>query len=249
MSGDGHKRGSGDWTPKPLPSRRYNTAAIREEGDGWTVTLDDKPMRTPSKLAFVAPRPVAEAAAAEWAAQGERINPLSMPVTRAVNTAIERVAPNRDAVIAEIAGYGGTDLLCYRADAPKGLVAKQAEAWDPPLVWAARRFGARLILAEGVTPVAQSAMALAALESRVAACSDLELTALAELTALSGSLVLALAIAEGWMPVEAAWAAARVDEEWQISQWGRDAEAEAVVERRRADFEAAARLMALLRTA
>ncbi|MEL6318140.1 MAG: ATP12 family protein, partial [Pseudomonadota bacterium] len=171
---------------------------------------------------------------------------LSMPVTRAVNTAIERVAPQRDAVIDDIAGYAASDLLCHRADRPAGLAAAQAAAWDPPLVWLAEAVGARLAVTAGVMPSAQSPKALKAVRAAVARRSDLELTALHELTTLSGSVALALMVAEAAIPAAQAWRASRVDEEWQIAEWGRDEEAEAAAARRARAFLEADALLRLL---
>lgn len=235
-----------NWTSPTRPKRFYEKAEAAERDGGWTVALDGRPIRTPAKALFVAPRPVAEAAAAEWAAQGEEIAPDSMPVTRAVNSAIDRVAPQRQAVIDDIAGYGGSDLLCYRAEGPGALVARQCAAWDPIIDWACARLGARLVLAEGIMHAAQPAPTLAALRAEVAAQTDLGLTALSDLTALSGSLLLALGVVHGRLSAEDAWTVSRIDEEWQIEQWGRDEEADAVAARKRSDFLAAARLMALL---
>ncbi|MBX2856465.1 MAG: ATPase [Rhodobacteraceae bacterium] len=233
--------------PGRVRKRFYAEAAAAFSDDGWTVRLDGRPIRTPSANPFIAPRPVAEAAAAEWAAQVEVIDPRALPITRAVNTAIDRIAPQREAVVDEISGYGGTDLVCYRAEGPEGLIAAQAQVWDPLLEWAAESLGARLICVQGVMHAAQPPQALAALRAAVARRSVIGLAALHELTTISGSLLLALGVDHTHLDPEAAWTASRIDEEWQIAQWGSDAEAEAVAERRRGDFLAAARLAALLR--
>jgi chaperone required for assembly of F1-ATPase len=188
--------------------------------------LDARPLRTPAKAPLVVPaRALAEALAAEWQAQEGQLRPETMPLTRAANAAIDRVAPQRTAVVAEILRYGETDLLCYRAAAPRGLAARQAAAWDPLLDWAAGRFGARLIPVAGVMPMAQPAPALAALEAAVARFESFGLTGLHELVALSGSLVIGLAAAHRADDPEALWQATRIDEDWQIEQWGEDAEA------------------------
>ncbi|MEL6978815.1 MAG: ATP12 family protein [Pseudomonadota bacterium] len=238
--------GVGGWGG--APRRFYETAAI---GPGATpklfiVLLDGKPLRCPSGAAFAAPRAVAEAAAAEWSAVGERVDPGAMPVTRAVNTAIDQVAPQREAVIDEIAGYGASDLVCYRATEPKALAEREAAAWDPMLAWAESAFGAKLRIGAGITPVAQSADALAALRAATAARSDLGLTALSALTSLTGSLILGLAAAAQAIEAEAAWDASRIEETFQQERWGRDAEAEAAAAARREGFMAAARLARLL---
>lgn len=235
------------WTPNAAARRFYKTATIHAEAQGWRVLLDERPLLTPLKSAFLAPRAVAEAAAAEWEAQTDLIDPLSMPVTRAVNAAIERVAPHREAVIDDIAGYGGSDLLCYRAGHPAALAVRQDAAWTPLLDWSASDLGAPLSTTVGVTPIDQPPGSIAKLRAAVAESSDIGLAALSELTALSGSLVLALAVARERLDAEAAWSASRIDEAWQIEHWGEDEEAEKAAARRRADFMAAARLAALLR--
>lgn len=238
---------AGGWRTA-LPKRFYEQAVVSPaEGGLYAVLLDARPLRCPRGSAFAAPRAVAEAAAAEWEAVVELIDPSDMPVTRAVNSAIEQVAPQREAVIEEIAGYGGSDLVCYRAAAPEALAEREAAAWDGVLDWAAERYGARLAVGIGVAPVTQPAHALMALRAAVADECDIGLAALSDLTALSGSLLLALAVAEGRLTPEEGWSASRVDEEWQAEQWGRDAEAAAAAERRKAAFLAAARLAALLR--
>jgi chaperone required for assembly of F1-ATPase len=213
---------------------------------GFAVRLDGKPARTPGRALLVAPgRALAEAVAAEWAAQGATVDPRAMPLTRALNSAIDRVAPAREAVIDEIAGYGASDLLCYRAPHPEALAARQAAAWDPPLAWARARLDAPLICAQGVMHVDQPAASLARLRAAVAALDGVGLTALHDLVALSGSLVLGLMVDAGALDVAAAWEASRVDEIWQIEQWGEDAEAADAATRRRAAFADAARLAAL----
>lgn len=229
--------------------RFYETArAVAEAASPglWTVTLDGRPLRTPGRAAFVAPRAVAEAAAAEWAEQGASIEPASMPVTRAVNTAIERVAPQRGGVIDEVAAYAGSDLVCYRADGPETLVAQEAAAWDPWVRWTEETYGARLTVTRGVMHLAQPSETLATLRAAVAQESDLGLVALHDLTALSGSLVLALATRRCALAAEDAWRASRVDEDHQAALWGVDAEAAEDAERRRAAFLEAARLVKLI---
>lgn len=233
------------WGPR---KRFWREAAVDAAPDGWAVLLDGRPVSTPGRAPLRAPtRALAEAAAAEWAGQGDAVDPRTMPLTRALNSAIDRVAPQIEAVRAEIAGYAETDLLCYRAPHPEALAARQAAAWDPLLAWARRRHGAALVCAAGVMHVAQPPQAVAALAAAVAARDAWRLTALADLVALSGSLVIGLMVEEGALDPAAGWAASRVDETWQIEQWGEDAEAAAAAEAKRADLLAAARLAALLR--
>jgi chaperone required for assembly of F1-ATPase len=149
-------------------------------------------------------------------------------------------------VRAEIAKYAASDLLCYRAEGPAELVRRQAEAWDPVLAWAGSEFGAHLITGRGIVPVCQSPAALAAIASRLSDLDALALTAHHVMTTLTGSAVLALAHARGRLTAEQAWAAAHIDEDWQIGQWGEDAEAQARRARRWAEMQAASRLLALL---
>ncbi len=216
--------------------------------DGWTVALDGRAIRTPAGAAFRAPtRAAAEAAAAEWAAQQDSVAPETMPVTRALNTALDRIAPEIDAVRADVAAYAETDLLCHRAPHPAELRARQAAAWDPPLAWARATLGAPLVCAEGVMSVRQPEESLARLRAEVGARDAWALAAVAELTSLSGSLILALMVEADAVSWEEAWRASRIDEDWQIAQWGEDAEAAALAAGKRADFEAAARFARLLR--
>ena len=230
-----------------LPKRFYARAELAAEDGGFALRLDGKGARTPARNRLVISGPLlAEAVAAEWNAQGEVIDPATMPATRLANTAIDGVAPRLDEVRAEILSYGGTDLLFYRAGDPEGLVARQREAWDPILRWAEERLGARFVLAEGVMHVAQPERALAALAAALAGYDDpFRLAGLHIATTLTGSALIALALAEGAIGVEAAWAAAHVDEDWNISQWGADAEALRRREGRYADFRAAALALAL----
>lgn len=227
--------------------RFYKTASVEEGEQGFALRLDARSARTPAKNLLAAPtRAAADALAAEWEAQGETIDPGSMPITRALNSAIDRVTAHHGAVVDDLAGYGETDLLCHRAPHPEGLIARQAALWDPPLDWARRRYAAPLICATGVMHVAQPAESLARLRAVVAAHDPFRLTALYDLVAISGSLVLGLGVAEGAFTPDEAWTASRVDEEWQIAQWGEDAEAAAFAARKRASFLDAARLMRLL---
>ena len=170
-----------------------------------------------------------------------------MPPARAAISAIDKVAPMRDAVIAELAGYGGTDLVCYRAEAPEALIAAQAAAWDPLVDWAATALRAPLRITQGVIPVAQAPDSLSRLTDRVAALSDFELAGLHDLVAISGSLVLALAVAEGRFEPEAAFDLSRVDNRWQSDLWGADAEEAETEALRRAAFLQAHRFLALCR--
>jgi chaperone required for assembly of F1-ATPase len=229
-----------------LPKRFYKEASVAARGGAFEVLLDGKPVMTPAKQPLALPaRTLAEAVAAEWAGQGETIDPGTMPLTRLANVAIDRVAADPQAVVAEIVKYAGTDMLCYRAGEPAGLAAAQGDAWDPVLFWARHELGARLNCGEGVRHVAQAPEALAAIRGEIAKVqSPFALAALASATALMGSALLALALARGRLSADAAWAAAHVDEDWNIARWGEDAEALQRRAARRAEFEAAARMLA-----
>lgn len=230
------------------PRRFWSAVRVAELPEGFGVLLDDRPLRTPARALLVLPtRPLAEALAAEWDAQDKLVRPETMPFTRAANSALDRVAPQRPAVVAEVAGYGETDLLCYRAEAPAGLVARQAVAWDPLLDWAAAALGARLTPVAGVMFAPQPAASLAALRDAVDRFDAFGLAALHEMVALAGSLVIGLAAAEGQFALDSLWEAAQVDEAWQASQWGEDAEAAASAALRRKAFLTAARFLALAR--
>jgi chaperone required for assembly of F1-ATPase len=227
--------------------RFYKKVAVESVEAGYGVTLDGRAVRTPSKAALVLPtRGLADAVAAEWDAQAGEIKPQSMPMMQLASTAIDRVMPRRDAVIAEIASYGETDLLCYRADGPTGLVVRQATQWQPMLDWAADTYDAPLAVTEGVMPTPQPPAAVAALRAAVAECDAFVLAALYTLTVASGSLVLALAVRDSAMDPEAACEASHLDEEWQASEWGRDPAAESRRERNRAEILSASAFLALL---
>jgi len=219
-------------------------------GTGYALALDGRTVRTPGKaLCAVPSRALADALAEEWAAVEGEIDPRAMPLTRAANTAIDRVTGAEATVSASLAAYGETDLLCYRAPHPPALAARQAAAWDPMLDWAEAALGARLATASGVIHVPQDPAALERLAALVAAHGAWELTALHELVTLSGSLVLGLAVSHGRLSAEAAWPLSRIDEDWNIEQWGEDAEEAAATARRRAAFHGAERLMHLIRLA
>jgi chaperone required for assembly of F1-ATPase len=227
----------------PVRQKRfYKSVEMVEDADGFTLRLDGKRAVTPGRKPLAVPdRRLADAIAAEWAAQGEFIDPSSMPVTRLANSAIDGVAARRDEVRAEILAYAGTDLLYYRAEAPAALVAPQSALWDPILAWAASRFGARFALAAGIVHVAQPEATMRAIEAEIARFDEpFRLAGLMLATTLTGSALIALALAEGAIEADAAWAAAHVDEDFNIGQWGEDAEAAARRARHLADFRAAA---------
>lgn len=230
-------------------ARRFWTeAAVKEIEGGHTVVLDGRPVRTPARAPLVLPsRVLAAAVAREWQDQPEMIDPLAMPLTRAANSAIDRVAPAREGVIAMLAEYGETDLLCYRAEAPGALAERQAAAWDPLLDWAAKAMRARLVCGVGVMHVAQPEASLAALRAALEPLGAFELTGLHDLVTLSGSLILGLAAERRVEAPQTLWELSRIDEVWQAEQWGEDAEAAAAAEERRRSFLRAARFVALAR--
>jgi len=229
--------------------RFYKEAQVAPRGaGGFALLLDGRPVKTPAKAALDVPRPaLAEAIAEEWAAQGDQVDPRSMPLTGLANAAIDRVSPDPAAFAAGLARYGESDLICYRADGPERLVARQAERWDPFLAWARGRYDVELKVVHGVMHRPQPAATVARLAQAVAARDAFALAGLSPLVTVSGSLVIALALAERAFGLEEAWSASALDDEWQIEKWGEDAEAALALANRRRDFEAAARFLELLR--
>jgi len=218
-----------------------------QAGAGYRVLLDGKPVRTPAKALLALPtRALAEAVAGEWEAQQELIDPAAMPLTRLANSAIDGVREREAEVRADMVRYAGSDLLCYRATEPEELVRRQAELWDPVLAWGREALGARLEVAKGLMPVTQPEAAQRAVGRALDGEDAFALAALHVMTTLTGSALLALAHAQGRLTVEQAWAAAHVDEDWQIGTWGRDAEAAARRQRRWSEMQAASRMLALL---
>jgi chaperone required for assembly of F1-ATPase len=234
-------------TRAPLRKRLYATAGVKEAEGGFAATLDGKPIRTPSGRIVAAPsRTIADAVAAEWEAQKETIDPVTMPMTRFANSVVDAVVDRVAIVRDDIAKYLGSDLLFYRAGHPESLVAREAQHWDPVLFWAADALGAHFILAQGVMPVAQPEQALAA--ARNALPHDpWAVAALHVMTTLTGSALLALALHHGARDAEQVWAAAHVDEEFNAEQWGEDAEVTARRAARKLDFDAAVAILAALK--
>ena len=228
--------------------KRFYTRVEAQGGEeGFEILLDGRPVRTPLKAALCLPtQPLAAAIVHEWEAQGDKISPRSMPLTGLANAAIDRVGPERDAFVRALSAYGETDLLCYRADSPATLVARQAEYWDPLLGWARSRFDIDFEVVQGIVHQEQPANTIERLRKAVEARDAFALSALSQLTTISGSLVIALALAEDAVDLDTAWAAATVDEAWQIEQWGEDHEAVQMLDRRRRDFDKASRFLTLL---
>jgi chaperone required for assembly of F1-ATPase len=223
-----------------LRKRFYARAHVGVSGEGGVpILLDGKAVMTPARRALSLPsHALAEAVAAEWEVQTDAIDPARMPLTRLANVVIDAVADKPAPVAEDIAEYLRSDLLCYRADAPAGLVESQARAWDPVLLWARDQLGARFVLAQGIVYVPQPHEAVAAARAAIPA-EPWRLGALSSITSLTGSALLALALAQGALAAEAVWAAAHVDEDWQMSQWGRDEPALARRAYREAEFQAA----------
>lgn len=229
----------------PLPKRFYSAVSVEEDAGAFAVRLDGKPVRTPGRAVLALPTAAAaQLVADEFDAQAEVINPVSMPVLRLVNTAIDGVAADPQAVIEDVLRFAASDLLCYRADSPEGLVARQNAAWDPVIDWARTKLGARFNLAQGVIHVEQPREAIAAVGLHLNRRPEaLRLAAIHGMTSLTGSALLALAVDAGEMSVEEAWAAGHVDEDWQIDHWGQDSEAVARRAFRKRDMLAAAMLI------
>lgn len=217
--------------------RFWTTASVEAVDGGFTVLLDARPVRTPLKAPLVMPTEgLATAIAAEWQAQTGKVNPATMPFTRTANSAIDKVAPQFDAVAEMLAAYGDSDLLCYRAEGPPELVDKQARAWDPLLGWAATDLAVPLVATVGVIHIDQPADSLARLHGLIEALTPFRLAAFHDLVAISGSLILALAVTRRRLAAEEAWGLSRTDEDWQISIWGEDEEAAEMAALKRAAF-------------
>ena len=227
--------------------RFYKSAGVTETPEGFGVALDGKPVRTPAKRPLAVPtRALAEAIAEEWLAQGETVDPKRLPLTRLASIALDLVAPRREAVVSEVVKYAGTDLVCYRAEAPPELAARQHAAWQPLIDWATLRFDASLTVTASILPVSQSPATLNAFEAAAAAYDTHRLAALHLATAACGSLVVALALVEGHLDAEAAFAASELDESYEIERWGEDAEQAKRRKGLKEDIALAARFVALL---
>jgi chaperone required for assembly of F1-ATPase len=227
--------------------RFYRKTEVVPAGDGYGVALDGRPIKTPAKQPLLLPNAaLATAVAAEWEAQQTEIRPAEMPLTRLASTAVDRVAPQREAIVRQIADYAGTDLVCYRAVHPPELADRQHAVWQPLVDWAVLRYDAPLEIAAGVIPKPQPEASLHAFAAAVAEQNDFALAALHLATGVCGSLIIALALFEGRIDAAEAFAASQLDESFQIEAWGEDEEQ---ARRRRAlaeDIAAAAQFMSLL---
>ena len=233
-------------TRPALKRRFYTSVGVVPEAAGFAIALDGRPVRTPARRPLAAPtQKLGDAIAAEWQAQAEIIDPAKMPLTRLANTIIDGVAAAAPAIVAEIEKYLGSDLVYYRAETPAALVARQAQHWDPILAFARDRLGARFVITEGVRFVTQPDHAVTAARQAIPG-DPWRLGAVHTIMTLTGSALIALALADGALTVEAAWSAAHVDEDWNLEQWGRDETALARRAGRLAEMQAAAQVIALV---
>ncbi|MBY6139494.1 ATPase [Leisingera daeponensis] len=217
--------------------RFWKAVTVAESAEGFAVELDGRRVKTPAKAPLAVPtREMAEAIAAEWDAQTESVDPKTMPCTRSANAAIDKVTHQHSEVAVMLSEYGDSDLLCYRAESPVELAARQAAEWDPVLDWAEGEFGARLQVRTGVLHQPQEAAALAVLSEKVHAMTPFQLAAFHDLVGISGSLILGFAAAYGWRSADGIWQLSRLDERWQEEQWGEDEEARAAAEVKRQEF-------------
>lgn len=228
--------------------RFWKEAAVVKAADGFAVELDGRSVKTPAKRALTVPtHAMAEAIALEWDAQEGDINPNTMPVTKTANAAIDKVAIQHAEVADMLAAYGDADLLCYRADSPEELVARQAQLWDPMLDWAEQTLGVRLETRTGIMHAPQASDQLAKLSQQTHALTAFELAAFHDLVSLSGSLILGFAASKNAGEIDSLWDISRLDEIWQTEQWGKDEDAEALSAIKRESFLHAARMFTLCR--
>ncbi len=226
--------------------KRFWTAVAVDETGG--ISLDARPVRTPDRTPLILPTAaLAEAVAAEWRGVEGEVDPRAMPLTGLANAAIDRIGPDPERFAADLARYAGSDLLCYRADTPAELVARQAEAWDPPLDWARTRYDVHFAVTRGIMHIDQPAATVTRLGDAVRALAPFELAALSPVVTITGSLVLALALIERAMMPDVVWSTAHVDEHWQEEHWGNDTLAVQALAAKRTDYDAAVRFLEALR--
>ncbi|HEY0105894.1 MAG TPA: ATP12 family protein [Rhizomicrobium sp.] len=224
--------------------RFYKSAAVKRAGDGFGVTLDDRPVKTPSGAPLVlATAALAQAIAAEWAGQGDTVDRRSMPLTGLANTALDHGTAERAAILKQLGAFAGHDLVCYRASEPPELVAREARAWDAPLQWARSRYGLDLQVTLGTLSVPQPGAS--ALEPALSRFDEFRLTGLLAAAGILKSVVLALSLADGRLDAASAHAAGHVDALFQAEKWGRDSEAEARLKALLKELEDAERFMRL----
>lgn len=228
--------------------RFWKTVTVESTDAGLGIALDGRPVRTPGRVPLTLPTPaLAQAVAGEWSAVEDRLDPRAMPLTGLANAAIDRIAPDPAAFAAGLAAYGESDLLCYRAEDPEPLVARQQAAWDPVLAWARQRYDVTFAITAGVMHVVQSPATMARLAEATTVRDAFALAGLSPIVTITGSLVLALALAERAFDAETVWNAAHVDEDWQVERWGEDPLATEARLIRRRDYDAAVQFLAALR--
>jgi chaperone required for assembly of F1-ATPase len=237
------ERLSRDRIHRPLPKRFYKSVAVTDQ---LGIALDGRTVKTPLKAALVLPtRALAEAVAAEWDAQIEVINPHAMPLTKLANTAIDRAISEKSKITAEILEFASSDMVCYRAESPAGLVHRQTTHWDPIIAWAKADMNVDFKTVSTITHERQSSVALQAMEAHIKSFDPFSFVAVHNLTTLTGSALLATMVAAGKILPHAAWLAANVDEDWQIETWGEDAEASARRAGRLKEFSACVKFVNL----
>jgi chaperone required for assembly of F1-ATPase len=230
--------------------RFWKEVTIVASDDGLSIALDDRPVRTPGRALLAVPtRALIDAIADEWRGVGATIDPRAMPLTGLANAAIDRVATDPIGFAAGLTAYGESDLLCYRAEAPPPLVDRQNATWNPVLDWARARYDVHFAVTAGIIHTPQPPATLARLADALAARTPFELAALSPIVTISGSLVLALMLAEGAIDPDAAWNAAHLDEQWQAQMWGEDDLAIGAREARRQDFNAGVQFLEALKAA
>lgn len=221
-----------------LKKRFWKEATVVQSDDGYKVTLDGHPVRTPSKSALIVRyHSIAEQIAAEWMAQEEEVDPATMPATRMVNSVIDKVSLNADAIVEMLSEYAGTDLLCYRATTPQSLIADQARLWDPLLQWSADAMSAPFNVTSGVMYTSQDDSSVDVYRRQLMALNHYQLAGVHDLISISGSIVISMALISNHISLDDAWIAATVDEAWQEKQWGADEEARDALLKKRGDFE------------
>lgn len=226
----------------------WKAVSVVEEDGGFSVRLDDKPLKTPAKAAFTVPsQGLAQAIADEWSALDDKIDPTRLPFTKLCNAAIDNMSEKAGGVVDALTEYGETDLLCYRADSPEGLVERQSAAWEPLLDWVRDRHGIFLVQTTGILPIPQPDASISAFRSWLGEMDNFELMSCHDLVMLSGSIVIARAVVEAHISPEDGWNTSIIDDIWQAEKWGEDEEALALRAVKSRDFATAARMMTLLK--
>lgn len=227
--------------------RFYTTVDVVAVAEGFGLTLDSRPVKTPMRLPLCVPFvALAEAVADEWRGQGEQIDPASMPLTGLANAAIDRVLPDSAGFAASLVAYADSDVLLYRAEEPEDLAQRQVAVWNPILDWAERRYGVEFVPVVGIVHRSQPPATLAKLAAALGGLEAFRLVAMQPLVTITGSLVIALALEQGALSDDAAWAASELDELYQVEHWGEDDLATKARQHRRESFTAALRFLRLL---